>query len=60
MGGHSKIEETKVEDLDSLLVPIGGFGKFQIINITCLCLIIVLCVFSELGYVFTAGDVKHR
>lgn len=60
MADQRKVEENTVDDLDSLLGPLGGFGKFQIINISCLCLVIFLCDFSELGYVFTAGEVKHR
>jgi len=47
-------------NLDSLLQPLGGFGKFQIVNLICLSYVIVLCGMNQVGYVLIAADLKHR
>jgi len=46
--------------LDSLLVQIGGFGKFQITIVAYISVISVLSGFCDFGYIFTAGKLKHR
>jgi len=47
-------------NLDSLLGPLGGFGKFQIVNLLCLSYVFILCGMSQNGYVMMAADLKHR
>jgi len=47
-------------NIDSLLKPLGGFGKFQIVNLLCISCIISFCAMSQVGYVLMAADLKHR
>lgn len=47
-------------DLDAILRPLGGFGKFQIMNLLHIAFIITLASITELLYVFTAGELPHR
>ncbi|KAH8325284.1 hypothetical protein KR067_001574, partial [Drosophila pandora] len=46
--------------LDSIIVQIGQFGRFQISNYLLLCLPIICNAFYSISYVFTAGQVPHR
>lgn len=54
------VEHGQDIDVDDLFKPLGGFGKFQAINLTYLCVLVFFCPFSELGYVFTTAEVTHR
>lgn len=47
-------------DLDRILVELGQFGKFQIINYFLLCIPVALSAIYALSYVFTAGDLEYR
>lgn len=47
-------------DLDRILVELGQFGKFQIINYILLCIPVALSAIYALSYVFTAGDLEYR
>ncbi|XP_055856208.1 solute carrier family 22 member 4-like [Episyrphus balteatus] len=46
--------------LDSILVRIGQFGKFQILNYILLCIPILLNAILTISYVFIASTVVHR
>ncbi|XP_058061097.1 organic cation transporter protein-like [Anopheles bellator] len=47
-------------DLDDLLEEVGRFGPFQLWQCTVLLLPVVFNAFSNLCYVFTAGDLHYR
>ncbi|XP_053669925.1 solute carrier family 22 member 4-like [Anopheles nili] len=47
-------------DLDDLLAEVGHFGRFQLWQCALLLLPVVFTAFSNLCYVFTAGDVHYR
>ncbi|KAH8404444.1 hypothetical protein KR222_002044, partial [Zaprionus bogoriensis] len=46
--------------LDAILVRIGQFGRYQIINYVLLCVPMVFNAFFSISYVFTASTVVHR
>ncbi|XP_037937277.1 organic cation transporter protein [Teleopsis dalmanni] len=46
--------------LDAILVRIGQFGTYQIINYILLCLPMIFNAFFSISYVFTASPVVHR
>ncbi|XP_030383352.1 solute carrier family 22 member 3 [Scaptodrosophila lebanonensis] len=46
--------------LDAILVRIGQFGRFQIINYVLLCVPMIFNAFFSISYVFTASTVVHR
>ncbi|KAH8372349.1 hypothetical protein KR093_011191, partial [Drosophila rubida] len=46
--------------LDALIISIGQFGRFQILNYVMLCLPIICNAFYSISYVFTASNVVHR
>ncbi|XP_017072487.1 organic cation transporter protein-like [Drosophila eugracilis] len=46
--------------LDAILVRIGQFGRYQIINYVLLCLPMLFNAFFSISYVFTASTVVHR
>ncbi|KAM8708241.1 hypothetical protein ACLKA7_015243 [Drosophila subpalustris] len=50
----------KDNHLDALIISIGQFGTYQIINYVMLCLPIICNAFYSISYVFTASDVVHR
>lgn len=52
--------KSKDFDLDRILVELGQFGKFQIINYMLLCIPVALSAIYGLGYVFTAQDLEYR
>jgi len=54
------IASPKDNHLDALIISIGQFGRFQIINYVMLCLPIICNAFYSISYVFTASDVVHR
>lgn len=56
------VEAAAGEDnsLDAILVRIGQFGRFQIINYVLLCVPMVFNAFFSISYVFTASTVEHR
>ncbi|KAH8307305.1 hypothetical protein KR044_009705, partial [Drosophila immigrans] len=51
---------TKDNLLDALIISIGQFGRFQIINYLMLCLPIICNAFYSISYAFTASNVVHR
>lgn len=54
-------EETKSDfELDSILMEIGQFGRFQIIVYIISCVIISLTAAVGLSYIFTTGQVDYR
>lgn len=46
--------------LDSILIRIGQFGKFQIIIFLLICLPMMFNAIFSVTYVFTASSVVHR
>jgi len=46
--------------LDAILVRIGQFGRYQIINYVLLCVPMLFNAFFSISYVFTASTVVHR
>ncbi|KAH8379073.1 hypothetical protein KR009_002983, partial [Drosophila setifemur] len=46
--------------LDAILVQIGQFGRYQIINYVLLCVPMLFNAFFSISYVFTASTVVHR
>lgn len=46
--------------LDSILVRIGQFGKFQVIIFLLICLPMMFNAIFSVTYVFTASSVVHR
>jgi len=56
------VEASANEDnsLDAILVRIGQFGRYQIINYVLLCIPMVFNAFFSISYVFTASTVVHR
>ncbi|XP_034108685.1 organic cation transporter protein [Drosophila albomicans] len=56
------VEASTSEDnsLDAILVRIGQFGRYQIINYVLLCVPMVFNAFFSISYVFTASTVVHR
>ncbi|XP_022216949.2 organic cation transporter protein-like [Drosophila obscura] len=63
--GHAEPEpEPKSSDednsLDAILVRIGQFGRYQIINYVLLCVPMLFNAFFSISYVFTASTVVHR
>ncbi|XP_030571493.1 solute carrier family 22 member 7-like [Drosophila novamexicana] len=65
---NSEATEAKAADaaspqhnhLDALIIRIGQFGRFQILNYIMLSLPIVCNAFYSISYVFTASPVVHR
>ncbi|XP_023170597.2 organic cation transporter protein [Drosophila hydei] len=57
-----RVEASADEDnsLDAILVRIGQFGRFQLINYALLCVPMVFNAFFSISYVFTASTVVHR
>ncbi|ALC44949.1 CG7458, partial [Drosophila busckii] len=53
-------DESEDNSLDAILVRIGQFGRFQIINYVLLCVPMVFNAFFSISYVFTASPVVHR
>lgn len=51
---------TQENQLDTIIVQIGQFGRFQISNYLLLCLPIICNALYSISYVFTAGQVPHR
>lgn len=51
---------TQTNQLDAIIIQIGQFGRFQIINYLLLCLPIICNAFYSISYFFTAGEVTHR
>lgn len=47
-------------DLDSILVELGEFGKYQIVNYALMVLIIAVTAGIQLSYIFSAGQVDYR
>lgn len=47
-------------DLDGIMVEMGEFGKYQILNYVFLCVAVMLTSSSYLSYIFTAGQVDYR
>uniref|UniRef100_A0A182FS48 Major facilitator superfamily (MFS) profile domain-containing protein n=1 Tax=Anopheles albimanus TaxID=7167 RepID=A0A182FS48_ANOAL len=47
-------------DLDNLLEHVGRFGRFQVWQCAILLLPVIFNAFSNLCYVFTAGDLNYR
>lgn len=47
-------------ELDDLLEEVGHFGPFQLWQCTLLLLPVIFTAFSNLCYVFTAGDLHYR
>ncbi|KAH8270151.1 hypothetical protein KR018_004860 [Drosophila ironensis] len=60
VAGQDVPKATEDSLLDSILVQIGQFGRFQIINYLLLCLPIICNAFYSISYMFTAGQVLHR
>lgn len=61
-GKTGNVEASANDDnvLDAILVRIGQFGRFQIINYVLLCIPMVFNAFFSISYVFTASSVVHR
>ncbi|XP_017863547.1 PREDICTED: organic cation transporter protein-like [Drosophila arizonae] len=57
-----RVEASAEEDnsLDAILVRIGQFGRFQLINYALLCVPMVFNAFFSISYVFTASTVVQR
>lgn len=51
---------TDDNSLDAILVRIGQFGRYQIVNYVLLCVPMVFNAFFSISYVFTASTVVHR
>ncbi|BFF96915.1 solute carrier family 22 member 3-like [Drosophila madeirensis] len=51
---------TEDSQLDTIIVQIGQFGRFQITNYLLLCLPIICNAFYSISYIFTAGIMDHR
>ncbi|KAJ6638845.1 Organic cation transporter protein [Pseudolycoriella hygida] len=47
-------------DIDAILSELGGFGKFQIINFTLICISVILSAATSLTYVFATGNLNYR
>jgi len=63
--GHSDPEAATAgadddNSLDAILVRIGQFGRYQIINYVLLCIPMLFNAFFSISYVFTASTVVHR
>lgn len=64
--GHANesenVEAAAADDnsLDAILVRIGQFGRYQIVNYVLLCVPMVFNAFFSISYVFTASTVVHR
>ncbi|XP_017122857.2 organic cation transporter protein isoform X1 [Drosophila elegans] len=56
--GHSDGDEDN--SLDAILVRIGQFGRYQIINYVLLCVPMLFNAFFSISYVFSASTVVHR
>ncbi|XP_067647016.1 organic cation/carnitine transporter 2-like [Eurosta solidaginis] len=46
--------------LDNILVRIGQFGRFQLLNYVLLCIPMMFNAFCSISYAFTASTVVHR
>ncbi|KAH8404447.1 hypothetical protein KR222_002056, partial [Zaprionus bogoriensis] len=51
---------TKDNQLDAIIIHIGQFGRFQIVNYLMLCLPIICNALYSVSYIFTASTVVHR
>lgn len=64
--GHANesenVEAAAADDnsLDAILLRIGQFGRYQIVNYVLLCVPMVFNAFFSISYVFTASTVVHR
>ncbi|XP_001352880.2 organic cation transporter protein [Drosophila pseudoobscura] len=61
--GHAEPEPAPSDEdnsLDAILVRIGQFGRYQIINYVLLCVPMLFNAFFSISYVFTASTVVHR
>ncbi|XP_016959571.1 organic cation transporter protein [Drosophila biarmipes] len=63
--GHADAEAAAAggddeNSLDAILVRIGQFGRYQIINYVLLCVPMLFNAFFSISYVFTASTVVHR
>lgn len=57
----TKSIESKHEfDVDVILTELGGFGKFQTINFSLICLSVIVSAVTSLTYVFTTGNLNYR
>lgn len=50
----------KAIDLDPILLEIGTYGKFQIINYVVLSTITIVALLPFLSYVFAAAQLEYR
>lgn len=46
--------------LDSILVRLGDFGKYQVYVFTLVCVAVVMHSMVHIAYVFTAMDLNYR
>uniref|UniRef100_A0A6P4FLF3 Organic cation transporter protein-like n=1 Tax=Drosophila rhopaloa TaxID=1041015 RepID=A0A6P4FLF3_DRORH len=63
--GHADTDATMAggdddNSLDAILVRIGQFGRYQIINYVLLCIPMLFNAFFSISYVFSASTVVHR
>ncbi|XP_037025919.1 organic cation transporter protein-like [Bradysia coprophila] len=47
-------------DVDAILSELGGFGKFQIINFSLICISIIISAVTSLTFLFTTGSLNYR
>jgi MFS transporter, OCT family, solute carrier family 22 (organic cation transporter), member 4/5 len=47
-------------DLDSVLMQLGQFGKYQFKNYFFIVIIVIFNAIFTLSYVFTAGNINYR
>lgn len=59
-GGPPSAQGDEDNSLDAILVRIGQFGRYQIINYVLLCVPMLFNAFFSISYVFTASTVVHR
>ncbi|XP_034483396.1 organic cation transporter protein-like [Drosophila innubila] len=58
--GNVEASASDDNTLDAILIRIGQFGRYQIINYVLLCIPMVFNAFFSISYVFTASTVVHR
>lgn len=55
-----KSSEKKSDDLDSVLIEVGEFGKYQIFHFFLLSMVIVLTAVTAVDYIVTASTLDYR
>ena len=53
-------ENSEKVDLDNILIKIGQFGRYQLIQYTLIAFILIFTAFSSLSFLFTAGNLEYR